>query len=276
MSNYSAWDDKIHKAMANSTKRKIIDSLNKEDKSFTEIQNSIGDFDNHGKLGYHLRTLREFVELDTKQGKYHLTSRGELLVRMIHNYRSQLSHVPDHLNYALELKAGDHAVALISDNEFKRQVVFPFLKSGISRGYAGVYCASENELDSDVKAIQENGVELDTLPKGAFTIMSAQEWYLRRGKAEPKTMVTNIAKIVREVKSAGFEGLVSAGEAGILIENGFGEECVKYEKSLGRQLSSELYLICLYHDRLLIENKFDQLIMSHGHIISKNLIGKIP
>jgi hypothetical protein len=276
MNNASHWDDKIHRAMTNSIKRKIIDSLSKENMSFTQIQNSIGDVGDHGKLGYHLRTLREFVEFDTEQRKYRLNDRGELLARIMRDYRSQLSKVPEYSTYIQGLKPGAHVLCLYSDNEFKRQIVFPFIKTGLSRGYAGAYFASEHKLDSDVKAIKEYGIDLDTIPEAAFTVMSSREWYLRKGKAEPETMRINMERLVREKKGAGFVGLVVSGEAGVLIENGFGEECVKYEESVGRQLPSDRYAVCLYNYNMLKENINNRILNSHGHIITKDLVGKMP
>jgi DNA-binding transcriptional ArsR family regulator len=231
MVNDSPWDEKILKGMANPIKRKIIDSLSKENMSFTQIQDSVGVYGNHGKLGYHLRALKEFVEFDSELKKHRLNYRGELLARIMRDYRSQLSKVPDYKSYVQGLKLGDHAIALYRDHSFKRQVVSSFFQSGLSRGYAGAYFASERKLDSDVKAIGEYGLDFDSLSKKAFTVMSSQEWYLNKGKADPETMMSNIERLTQEKKDAGFAGLVVSGEPGFLIESGFGEECIKWATS---------------------------------------------
>ena len=167
-------------------------------------------------------------------------------------------------------------MCLYSDNEFKRKIVFPFIKTGLLRGYAGTYFASEHKLDSDAKAIQEYGIGLDTIPEAAFTVMSSREWYLRKGKAESVAMRINLERLVREKKGAGFAGLVVSSEMDVLIENGFGEECVKYEESLGRQLPSDRYALCLYNYNTLKENINNRIFNSHGHIIAKDLVGKMP
>ncbi|OGD56145.1 hypothetical protein A3K78_06205 [Candidatus Bathyarchaeota archaeon RBG_13_52_12] len=268
------WDDKIHKVMANPIRRKIIDSLNRENMSFSQILNSIGDFNNHGKLGYHLRTLREFIEQDSNKN-YYLNDRGILLSKIMHEYRIQLSEVPDYVGYVQGLKARDHAFALYKDNEFRRRIVFPFLRQGLSNGYAVAYFCQESQLDSDVEAFRKFGVELDTLPRDALTVLSAEDWYVRRGKAEHKTLKSNLEKNVQQKVEAGFAGLVVSGEPGVLIENGFDEECVKCEESMGRQLPSDRYAICLYNYNIMKDNINNRILNSHGHIISKNLLGEL-
>lgn len=191
------------------------------------------------------------------------------------DYRSQLSKVPDYTGYVQGLKRGDHALALYRDHSFKRQLAAPFFQSGLSKGYAGAYFASERKLDSDVKAIREYGVDFDSLPKEAFTVMSSDDWYLKKGKADPEIMRSNIVRLTQEKKDAGFAGLAVSGEPGFLVESGFGEECLKYEESGGRQLSTDRYALCLYNVNALKENIRERIFKSHGHVIAKDLVGKL-
>jgi hypothetical protein len=268
------WDYDIQRAMLHPVNRKIIDCLRDENLGFTELLNKVGDDGNHGKFGYHLRTLTEFVELEPTTKKYRLTDRGKLLAGVIRDFRFLASKGKEASRYVERLTIGDHAVAFYENDNFKRQISFPFLNAGLSRGETAVYVVSEDKLDSEIREIQEYGIDLDSLPKEAFTIMSAYEWYLRKGRAKAKTIVTNWQTLVHEKKKAGFAGVHAAGETAVFISNGKTEELLRYEELLGRQLVFDLCGLCLYDKNILEERHIARVFNCHGHIISEDLLGK--
>ena len=274
MHENNKWDYQIQRAMSHYMNRKIIECLHDENLGFTELFNKVGDDGNHGRFGYHLRTLSKFVELEPTTKKYRLTARGELLAGVIQDFRFLISRGKEASRYSERLTIGDHAVALYDNDDFKRQISFPFLKAGLSRGEATVYIVSEDKLDSEIREIQKYGMDLDSLPKEAFTIMSAYEWYLRKGRAKAKTIVTNWQTLVHEKKKAGFAGVYGAGETAVFINNGKTEELLRYGEALGRQLAFDLCALCLYDKNILEERYIARVFNCHGHIISKNLLGK--
>jgi len=254
--------------------RKIVECLHDENLSFTDLLNRVGADGNHGKFGYHLRTLSKFVELEPTTKKYRLTNRGKLLAGVIHDFRFLTSKGNEASRYAERLTIGDHATAFYDNEDFKRQISFPFLKAGLSRGEAAAYIVSEDKLDSEIREIRKYGIDLDSLPKEAFTIMSASEWYLRKGRAKAKTIVTNWQTLVHEKKKAGFAGVHAAGEVAVFISNGKSEELLRYGEALGRQLAFDLCVLCLYDKNMLEERYITRVFHCHGHIISKDLLGK--
>jgi hypothetical protein len=260
--------------MSHPLNRRIIECLHDENLSFTELLNKVGDGGDHGKFGYHLRTLSKFVELEPATKKYRLTDRGQLLAEVILDFRFLTSRGKEASRYAERLTIGDHAVALYDNEGFKREISFPFLKAGLSRGEAAIYIVSEDKLDSEVREIQKYGINLDSLPKKAFTIMSASEWYLRKGRAKAKTILTNWQMLIQEKKKAGFAGVHVAGETADLINAGLSEELLKYDEFLGRQLVFDVSGLCLYNKNILEEEHFLRVLKCHGHIISKDLVGK--
>jgi len=260
--------------MSHCLNRKIIDCLHDENLGFTELLDKVGDDGNHGRFGYHLRTLSGFVELEPTTKKYRLTDRGKLLADVIHDFRFLTSRGKEASRYAERLTIGDHAVAFYDNDDFKRQISFPFLKAGLSSGEATVYIVSEDKLDSEIREIQEYGIDLDSLPKEAFTIMSASEWYLRKGRAKAKKIVTNWQTLIHKKKKAGFTGVHAAGETAVFISNGKSEELLRYEELLDRQLAPDLCALCLYDKNILEERHIARVFNCHGHIISKNLLGK--
>jgi hypothetical protein len=180
MGGNSNWDYDIHRAISNPIKRKIIECLQYENLSFMELLNKTGHGTNHGKFGYHLRTLRKFVQFELTTKKYRLTDRGILSAQAICDFHFLTSKGKEASRYAERLTIGDHAVAFYDNDGFKRQISFPFLNAGLSRGEAAVYVVSEDKLDSEIREIQKYGIDLDSLPKESFTIMSASEWYIRK------------------------------------------------------------------------------------------------
>ena len=254
--------------------RKIIECLRDENLGFTELLNKVDGDGDHGKFGYHLRTLSEFVELEPTTKKYRLTARGKLLAGVIHDFRFLTSKGNEASRYVERLTIGDHAVAFCDNDDFKHQISFPFLKAGLSRGEAAVYIVSEDRLDSEIREIKKHGIDLDSLPKEAFTIMSASEWYLRKGRAKARTIVTNWQMLINGKKKAGFAGVHTAGEVAVFISNGKSEELFGYEESLGRQLAFDLCALCLYDKNALEERHVARVLNCHGHIVSEDLLGK--
>jgi hypothetical protein len=274
MKENNNWNHDIQRAMLHPVNRRIMECLHDENLSFTELLNKIGHDANHGRFGYHLRTLNEFITIEPKTKKYRLTDRGELLAEAIRDFRFLTSKGKEASRYAEHLKIGDHAVALYSDDVFKRKIAFPFLKAGLSRGEAAVYFVSEDKLDSEIREIRKYGIDLDRLPNKAFTIMSASEWYLRKGEAKTKTILTNWQMLIQEKKKAGFTGVHTAGEVADFINTGLSEELLRFDELLGRQLVFDVCGLCLYDRNILEEGHFLRVFKCHGHIISKNLLGK--
>jgi hypothetical protein len=259
--------------MAHPTNRGIIDCLHDQSLSFTDLLNKVGNSD-HGRFGYHLRMLREFVELEPTTNNYRLTDKGKLLASVISDFRFLTSGANEASRYAKNLRIGDHAVALYDNEDFKCRISFPFLKAGLSMGEAAVYAVSEDKLDSEVREIQKYGIDFDSLPKGAFTVISAYEWYLRKGKAKAKTIVANWQTLVQEKKKAGFAGVHAAVEMAVFINNAKSKELFRYDESLGRQLASDVCALCLYDKNVLEEGFLTRVLNCHGHVISKDLVGK--
>ncbi len=255
--------------------RKIIECLHDENLSFMDLLNSVGADGNHGKFGYHLRTLSKFVELEPTTKKYRLTDRGKLLAQLIRDFRFMTSREKEASRYAEHLTIGDHAVAFYDNDDFKRQISFPFLKAGLSRGEAAAYFVSEDKLDSEIREIQKYGIDVDSLPNGAFTITSGIEWYLGKGGAKTKrTILPNWQMLIQEKKKAGFTGVHVAGEVTDFINTGLSEVLLKFDELLGRQLVFDVCGLCLYDKNILEEKYLTRVLNCHGHIISKDLLGK--
>lgn len=91
--------------MAHPVKRKIIECLRDADMSFSELMNNVS-VSNHGKFGYHLRELKDFVELEPLTKKYRLTHKGKILAGLIRDIRSVTSVNAEYVRYVQSLRRG--------------------------------------------------------------------------------------------------------------------------------------------------------------------------
>ncbi|MFQ5999354.1 MAG: MEDS domain-containing protein [Candidatus Bathyarchaeia archaeon] len=269
------WDDEIHRALAHPIRRHILECLQENDLSFRELMRRVAIV-NHGKLGFHIRALKGLVEHDPSTKKYRLTDRGQLAGELIWDIRFMITRGGRDLaieptRYVRRLRFGDHAILFYDTEDVKREISFSFLKAGLLKGEAVVYVVSEHKLDSERREIQRYGISADHFRKEAFTIMSADEWYLKKGKAQAKTIIANWQKLLKEKQKAGFTGLRGAIESEVFFNYTKVKELLRYEAALGRQLALNLCGLCLYDTHRLDEEQFIQLNKSHGHAIFKGI-----
>jgi hypothetical protein len=208
--------------------------------------------------------------------KYRLTDRGQLAGELIWDIRfiidrggRDLAYEPT--RYVRRLKFGDHTLLYYDTEGVRREITFSFLEAGLPKGEAVVYIVSEHKLSSEAREIQRYGINGDYLRNGVFTLMSAHEWYLKKGKAQAKTIIANTLVLLEEKKKAGFTGLRGAGEMNAFFDYAKVNELLKYEAALGRQLSPNLCALCLYDASKLEEEQLIQLNKCHGHAISKDI-----
>jgi hypothetical protein len=274
------WNDEILRAIAHPIRRCIIECLRDRNAlSYNEILKCL-DLSNHGKLGFHMRTLKGLVERDPSTKKYRLTDKGQLAGELIWDIRFIISRggrdlVQEPTRYVRHLRFGDHAFLLFDTQDARDEICFSFLEAGLPKNEAVVYLVSERKIDSESLKIQRYGIKADYFQKEAFTIRSAEEWYLKKGKAQPKRIIANWLKLLNEKEKAGFTGLRVAGEMSVFLDNAKIKELLKYEAMLGRQIAYNVCALCLYDTNKIDEKQIAQLTKCHGHLISKDMSWKI-
>jgi hypothetical protein len=83
------------------------------------------------------------------------------------------------------------------------------------------------------------------LREEALTILSADEWYIKKGKAQAKTIIDNWLTLLKEKQKMGFTKLRAAGETEVFFNYAKNKELLAYETVLGKQLASALCVLCL-------------------------------
>lgn len=267
------------KILSHPVRRRIIKCLaEQESLSFNDLLKFINSR-NHGELGFHLRALKDLIE-KRSSGEYSLTNKGLLAANLLDNISLILSGATQDLSYspiryAQRLALGDHAF-LSSDSETtKKDICFPYLKAGLENGEAAVFLAGEQKLDSYAHEIQQYEIGAEYIDRKALIIMSAEEWYINKGKAHARTIISNWTKLLKTKQKAGFLGLHAAAEMDVFFDYAKTKELLKYERMLGRNFTLNLCGLCVYDDNRLDERLFRQLVTFHGHVISKDIAYKL-
>jgi hypothetical protein len=259
--------DKLCHILENPIRRRIVESLWEKDLSYPELTNICN---NHGRLGYHLRQMREIVKRVPKEKTYHLTqsgrvARGWLAQAPSLNARGELEPAPAYVTYASQLGLNEHAFALYEGADSRRTIAFPFLANGLRRSMASIDIVSEKEMDAERKEMRRKYIGMEEFEeRGALTIMSAEEWYMRRGRASPDVIIDNASKLLQEKMSQGYKGLQGATEMSVFFENSKTSELLVYEKKLGRKFPQRLCGMCMYDARKLEPGQVMSLIETHG------------
>ena len=268
----ASWDDEFQNAISHPVRRKIIELLQHENLSFMTLLKVV-DGKNHGTLGYHLRALKEFIEIESSTNKYYLTEKGRSLAAYIQDLDYTLLASQKISRYIQSLAVKEHAVAFYETDDFKHQILTPFFKTGLQRGEAVVYLLPEAKLTSETREVQRFGIDFDLMPMEAFTVMSADDWYLKKGKADSKVIKDNWMDLVKKRKKVGFKGLRVAGDVEPFYDSAKNKELLEYEESLGRRFTFDICAVCLYNWNKFDKKQFRQIYRCHGHIISKSVFG---
>lgn len=274
------WDDKTLRQLLHPIRRRILDCLREKNAlAYSEILKHV-EVGNHGKLGFHMRALEGLIERESSTNKYHLTDKGHLASELIWDISfimlrggRDLAHEPS--RYVRRLSLGDHAFLLYDRQETKHEIAFSFLESGLPKNEAVVYLVSENKLDQASREIQRHGITADYFRDKAFTIMSAEEWYIRKGKAEAKKIIDNWLRLLRVKQREGFTGLKVAAEMETFLRISKSTKLLEYERMLGKKFSFDICGLCIYDTESVDEQQIHQLSKCHGHMISKDIAWKI-
>lgn len=179
------------------------------------------------------------------------------------------------ITYVEKLGCGDHAMLLYRNEIVSRSISIFFLSSGLQRGAAGVYLASERRIDQVTCELRRRGIDTEEREKkGAFAVMSAEEWYLRRGKASADMIIGNWLKLAKDKIKEGYKVLQAVGETDCFFDNGEVKELMVYEKKLGKRFSLPMCALCVYDAARVEPKHFWSLMEAHGHGIFQGIAFK--
>jgi hypothetical protein len=151
-----------------------------------------------------------------------------------------------------ELGLGDHVAFFFKNNSERLNLVIPYILNGLRNFERCVYIADENTVPDILAEFQRAGVDIgDATAKGALSVITKHDSYLRHGIFEPERMITDLDRDVRFALQHGFWGLRVTGEMSWALDlpSALGQLC-EYEKELCRRWPTHLGGLCQYNESL--------------------------
>ncbi|MFT3781798.1 MAG: MEDS domain-containing protein [Nibricoccus sp.] len=147
-----------------------------------------------------------------------------------------------------KIKRGDHAAFFFQTKEEQLATVVPFIAIGLERNDQCLYIADANSPDEICQRLQEFGVDVDGAKKrGALSVVTKHETYLRHGVFEPTKMIVDLCGAVDGALGSGFAGLRAAGELSWALDLPSAlAQMVTYEEELEAHFYSRFTALCQY------------------------------
>lgn len=163
---------------------------------------------------------------------------------------SQLTPVvPAH---AEDLGLGDHVAFFFKNNRERLSFVIPYVLNGLRNFERCVYIADENTVPDILAEFHRAGIDVaSATAKGALSVVTKHDSYLRQGIFEPERMITDLDRDVKYALQSGFWGLRVTGEMSWALDlpSALAQLC-EYEKELCRRWPRHLGGLCQYNETL--------------------------
>lgn len=216
--------------------------------------------------------MGRYIEHNSITHKYRLTDSGKKAGSLVLDARLlSVGNGPtaNAAEYVKDLDIGTHAVMFSTNDDYGLDISCSFLISGLTNGYSAFYLAQDYKLNSITEEIR-NRLNLEPSPLGALNILSAEEWYMQKGKFNAEKITNNWVRLSQKQQKAGYKGIYVCGETEVFFDYSKTEELLMYEGGLGKSLGSSMSAICIYDNPRFYENIFETLTKYHSHIIYKN------
>jgi hypothetical protein len=147
-----------------------------------------------------------------------------------------------------ELGLGDHVAFFFSDNAERLRLVIPYMLTGLRNNERCVYIADENTVPHILAEFRWAGIDIhDATARGALSVITKHDAYLRHGIFEPERMIADLDRDVQRALASGFSGLRVTGEMSWALDLPFAlSRLCEYEDELGLRWPHQLAGLCQY------------------------------
>lgn len=168
-----------------------------------------------------------------------------------------------------EFGLGDHVAYFFKSNPERLAFVIPYIVSGLRKNERCVYIADENTVPHILDELKWAGIDVGaTTAKGALSVVTKHDAYLRNGIFEPERMIAELDRDVKFALQNGFSGLRVTGEMSWALDlpSALGRVCA-YEQELCRYWPSQLGGICQYNETLFPADVVDRIVSCHCAVV---------
>lgn len=168
-----------------------------------------------------------------------------------------------------QLKLGDHAAFFFKSNEERLAYAIPYLIQGLQNNERCLYITDENTVFEVLVRFHQAGVDVRKAQRrGALTVLTKRETYLRHGPFEPEKMIADLHSEVKYSLEHAFAGLRATGEMSWALDlpSAFAR-LVEYEDKLQKLWPAELGALCQYNETLFSAELVEKMISLHSVIV---------
>jgi MEDS: MEthanogen/methylotroph, DcmR Sensory domain len=168
-----------------------------------------------------------------------------------------------------ELGLGDHAAFFFKSNEERLAFVIPYMMNGLRNLERCVYVADENTVPGILAKFKEAGIDIGAATaRGALSVVTKHDSYLRHGIFEPERMIADLDRDVRFALQNGFSGMRITGEMSWALDLPFAlSRLCEYEQELRWHWPTQLGGLCQYNESLFSSDVVERIIGYHCVVV---------
>jgi hypothetical protein len=171
---------------------------------------------------------------------------------------------------ATRIEQGEHAAFFFRTKEEQLPTVGPFIAAGLEKGERCLYITDKSSAAQICRNLQAFGIDVESEKKrGALSIVTKHETYLRHGAFAPHKMIADLRKAVDDALAAGFVGLRASGELSWALDLPSAlEQLVCYEEELDEHYYPRFTALCQYDASGFPEHVIDRMKRVHPVVVS--------
>lgn len=177
-----------------------------------------------------------------------------------------------------ELGMGDHVAYFFRANSERLSFVVPYIAMGLRRNERCLYIAEDNSIPSIYRELQYLGIDVDQEQKrGALSVLTKRETYLRHGVFEPEKMIADLNAEVRYSIEHGFTGFRASGEMSWALDLPSAlARLTEYEEELQQAWPSEFGAVCQYDETRFPQQIIERMKRIHAVYVENGKIVRQP
>lgn len=195
---------------------------------------------------------------------------------MVQNNASEVTSLEAQIS---ELSHGDHVCMIYESREEQIAGAVPFIRDGLERNERCVYIADDSTIQDARAALTAVGIDVEKeTARGALSLMTKRDSYLRSGDFDPVGMVSFLEQTVERALADGFAGFRVTGEMtwALGCEHGC-ERLIEYEARLNNFFPrSRALAICQYNRKRFSPHVIYNILRTHPRaVIGRNVCSNL-
>lgn len=185
--------------------------------------------------------------------------------------------VQELLKQALEVRPGDHLVALYNDENEIAGYITTYIHSALTRNERCIYITGDVNTSQVLQQVKKLSIEGSE--SGDLVILDKSETYSANGKFCPDRLISMIQGLVEDTIADGYSALAITGETSWVLDYEDGEDLIiEYEWKLNEQIfdSYPVSALCRYNINKFSYEMVKNVIQLHPIIIWQNRIHENP